>query len=866
MFLYDRVELSKAYNSYEEVPKCVLDNLNPEMKIRPYQEHAFRNYVTYFENPNLRIVGNRTLFHMATGSGKTLIMAGLIIYLYQKGYRNFLFFVPLSNIKSKTIENLTVPSSPKYLFADSIVIDGNPVRIRQVNSFVDSTDDAINICFTTVQQIHHNYWDVRENGITAEDFQDRKIVFISDEAHHLTVDTAKKLNKEEETESKSWEYVIKSLYKANHENVMIEFTATCNLDNPNIHAEYENKIIFNYDLKQFRRDRYSKEVQTLQSDLDFMGMSLQAMVISQYRLHLFNDLHQDIKPVILFKSSKIADSEDFVSQFERTVGSLRGSDLEPLTEVKVSIVQRAFRYFESKGISLELLAKELKEGFSPHNIIAINNESSIRSNDKLLNSLESKNNPIRAIFEVKALDEGWDVLNLFDIVRLYDTRDAKNGVPGRTTIQEAQLIGRGARYCPFILNDPKERYVRKFDKDLDSEYRICEEMLYHCHTNSKYIDELHKALVETGIMDSNMMSRSLDLKKEFKESNLYRHGVVLVNEQIELDKLTFDSLPEDIRERTYQYKSPSKSASIITIMDMMEISKSSEKSKTFGFTVKQIADMNYNLVHSALRRYPRFNFSELKKTYPDLLSMKEFITSDNYLGGIHIDITTAEEQPAMEDLHKACIQMANQVSEAIGSMKRSCIGSHNFKSIPFKDLFFDKLVNYSDPNGEGLGTPQSESHEWRLDLSDKKWYAFSENYGTGEEKGFVKYFSEHVHSLESTYDMIYLVRNERHMHIFSFDEGRRFEPDYLLFLGKNGEPAHQLQIFIEPKGSNLMETDAWKERFLLEIETVGSPDSSIISKDVEYFLKGMPFYNNLNRKQFDESFNELPALSSKWQS
>ncbi|MDA0062985.1 DEAD/DEAH box helicase family protein [Brachyspira hyodysenteriae] len=31
------------------------------------------------------------MFNMATGSGKTLIMASLILYLYEKGYRNFLF-------------------------------------------------------------------------------------------------------------------------------------------------------------------------------------------------------------------------------------------------------------------------------------------------------------------------------------------------------------------------------------------------------------------------------------------------------------------------------------------------------------------------------------------------------------------------------------------------------------------------------------------------------------------------------------------------------------------------------------------------------------------------------------------------------
>ena len=92
----------------------------------------------------------------------------------------------------------------------------------------------------------------------------------------------------------------------------------------------------------------------------------------------------------------------------------------------------------------------------------------------MLNSLEDKTNPYRAVFAVDKLNEGWDVLNLFDIVRLYETRDGKNGVPGKTTMKEAQLIGRGARYCPFKITEEQEKYQRKYDNDIDNPLRICE--------------------------------------------------------------------------------------------------------------------------------------------------------------------------------------------------------------------------------------------------------------------------------------------------------------------------------------------------------------------------------------------------------
>lgn len=41
------------------------------------------------------------MFEMATGSGKTLVMAGLILECYKQGYQNFIFFVNSANILEK---------------------------------------------------------------------------------------------------------------------------------------------------------------------------------------------------------------------------------------------------------------------------------------------------------------------------------------------------------------------------------------------------------------------------------------------------------------------------------------------------------------------------------------------------------------------------------------------------------------------------------------------------------------------------------------------------------------------------------------------------------------------------------------------
>lgn len=107
-------------------------------------------------------------------------------------------------------------------------------------------------------------------------------------------------------------------------------------------------------------------------------------------------------------------------------------------------MHKAFAYFANNGISFDTLAAELRDDFSEEHCVSVNDDKDATQKQILLNSLEDADNPYRAIFEVKKLDEGWDVLNLFDIVRLYETRQSSGKKIAPATIAEAQLIGRGA--------------------------------------------------------------------------------------------------------------------------------------------------------------------------------------------------------------------------------------------------------------------------------------------------------------------------------------------------------------------------------------------------------------------------------------
>jgi type III restriction enzyme len=151
-----------------EVIELVLpDNIKQNLRYeaRPYQIEAFARFTYYLNKYKHRRKPSQLLFHMATGSGKTLIMAGAIVELYKMGYRNFIFFVNTDTIIRKTKENFLNSASLKYLFAQQININNQPVSVREVDNFESVNDNDINIHFSTIQGLHSRLNTPRENSI-----------------------------------------------------------------------------------------------------------------------------------------------------------------------------------------------------------------------------------------------------------------------------------------------------------------------------------------------------------------------------------------------------------------------------------------------------------------------------------------------------------------------------------------------------------------------------------------------------------------------------------------------------------------------------------------------------------------------------
>ena len=108
--------------------------------------------------------------------------------------------------------------------------------------------------------------------------------------------------------------------------------------------------------------------------------------------------------------------------------------------------------------------------------------------------------------------------------------------------------------------------------------------------------------------------------------------------------------------------------------------------------------------------------------------------------------------------------------------------------------------------------------------------------------------------LSESYNEIFLMRNELHVKIYNFQDGQAFAPDFILFMKQKDGESLTYQIFIEPKGAHLKETDRWKEDLLKEIKERFKDKVIKFSSSKKYKITGVPFYNNEEENEFKEAF------------
>lgn len=884
--LFDWVEDRKStleeieQTDFFALPEFVERNL--KYPFFEWQKSALENFVIFDrasklkDFPDIKNRPTHLLFNMATGAGKTMMMAALILYYFEKGYRHFLFFVNQNNIVDKTENNFIDPAHSKFLFTEKILQGDQVIPIHKVETFSPHSD-GIEIKFTSIQKLYNDIHTERENQTTLADLHELNLVMLGDEAHHLNAQTKGKKQGEldlevelkanagdAEFERKGWEHMVLELLLNKNgnpgQNVLLEFTATPP-EKADVQQKYADKIITKFGLKEFLQKGYTKEINLVSSTLSKKERVLHALLFAWYRHQIALKYGiANFKPVMLFRSKTVDESKADYLAFLNWVENVQADDFSFLKTFSMSLndsdnaneqgktrTEQALKFMQENGFEFAHLANWIKQNYQKHNIIITNSETNKSKTEKtdsetekLLNNLEAVDNPIRAIFTVGRLTEGWDVLNLFDIVRLYEGQNGggsnkKSCKTANTTVSEKQLIGRGVRYFPFSFED-KQPNKRKFDNDMQHELRILEELFYYTHDEqSRYITELKNELRKDGYLpekDDDKVLATFKLKSEFADNENFKNLLIWANKKIpnpNAKSNNADSLKANPQTLSFQIH-----GNQLLQETQFTADKNDEKVKQLGIqnnfsqTIK-MSEMERHIFNKALHIKGKnsqslFHFNRLQSKL-NIQNRNEL--QNNLLKDWQIEFLGLEQdkQVRPDDKLAGCLKILEMVEKHLNESDKPFIGTKEFTPKTLWEIF---------------GTPKQKwvkKDDIKTAIAmQNDWYVMDNFAGTGLEEALIQFISARLGDLKSQYD-IHLIRNEEVFKLNNFANGEGFMPDFILLLKDKQKSSSNgvndflhYQIFIEPKGEHLVETDGWKEEFL-EAITVEYGMDKILQKD-----------------------------------
>lgn len=436
------------------------------------QHYAFKDelYEREFGDDTIPFYG----FEMATGSGKTLLIGAFILYLYNKGYKNFLIIVPGDEIYDKTIKNFDIMDK-KCVFSNYMDIKLNLVT---GDNFVDKTsnyqeDVDLNLFVFNIQKFfdretgtlrvdkewEESFWrDKLGNTISFRDYlKNQKLVIITDEAHHyqkLPVGRGKKTSGE----------IILSLAP----EMVLEFTATAITADD---LRRSQKIIYNYPIDSFISDGYGKLVRAYgYTGSPYKGETTEVTeddkkkFLVAFMIHLVKKKaleKEKFKPILLIRARNIehADNLLYVIQEElpRETKLIESTYKEIIGGEKFEITE-LIRGYVSLGEFKKEIAALPKKSFVYHS----DNESEEDVRNKV-DTIETNDQEV--LIQIKKLEEGWDIQNPYTILILSLSY-------GSMKVYVKQMIGRGVR---LFRENRRYDYLTNFlDKQQEILHVVCD--------------------------------------------------------------------------------------------------------------------------------------------------------------------------------------------------------------------------------------------------------------------------------------------------------------------------------------------------------------------------------------------------------
>lgn len=443
----DKLSLDKCPEDQEEQKAFLVDELAKAREVVPSLKSFGRNF------PSLTC-------SIATGIGKTRLMAATIYYLHQvHGIKHFFILAPNLTLYNKLLRDFGDPGYDKYVFRGLAEYVTNPPAVitgenyLSVRSTMDGRQlfqyDEIEINIFNISKFNSDNKASKKGGVVSAPRMKRlseylgtsyydylaslpDLVVLMDEAHRYYADASRR--------------AIDELSPV----LGLEMTATPLKDNKPV-----GNIIYEYNLAEALREGLYVKIPTIAKRANFRSEGLSEAEIERIKLEDGLSVHRHTK--------------DSLELYARTYGK---PHVKPFVLV-------ACRNIEHARETVEYLESDhFYDGYYKGKVLQI--DSSTKAEDELAElflTIEQEGNPVEIVVHVNMLGEGWDVRNLYTIIPL-------RAANAHTLIE--QTIGRGLR-LPFggkrtgvehidkltiIAHDNFQKIVEAANKD-DSILRRC---------------------------------------------------------------------------------------------------------------------------------------------------------------------------------------------------------------------------------------------------------------------------------------------------------------------------------------------------------------------------------------------------------
>jgi len=358
-------------------------------------------------------------FALATGVGKTRLMAAIMAYLHRvKKVNNFFVVAPNRTIYDKLKRDFSQNYPEKYVFsglydfvAQPYLIDGdnfnsfNPAQLR----FNEPSISSVNIHIFNIAKLTHGRGKeaemarvMRLHEVLGQSYFDflrslPDLCVMMDESHHYHAEQGFR--------------VINDL----NPMIGVEFTATPQIQRSRGKVDFKN-VAYEYSLAHALNDKMYVKEPVVWTRRDFDASQYTDEQLDHEKLIDGIKLHIDTKAKL--------------DVYARNYG-------RPFVKPFVLVVAKDIAH--SRQIRDFLTSAEFYDGYYADKVLEINSkQGKVESdeNTELLLGLEHPDNRIEIVIHVDKLKEGWNVTNLYTIVPLRASASE--------TLTE-QTIGRGLR-------------------------------------------------------------------------------------------------------------------------------------------------------------------------------------------------------------------------------------------------------------------------------------------------------------------------------------------------------------------------------------------------------------------------------------